>query len=52
MPMPSTEIERLIKNALPDDVAKNRITLLAKSASIVTPDPGSVGDPRCNASVK
>jgi YVTN family beta-propeller protein len=46
VPVPARRV--LIKNALPDDVAKNRITLLAKSASIVTPDPGSVGDPRCN----
>ncbi len=38
----------LVKNALPDDEAKNKIIVLSKSASITAPAPGAAGDPRCN----
>jgi len=38
----------LIKNKLPDDEAKNKIILLAKSPSVTTPALDSPGDPRCN----
>jgi len=39
----------MIKNKLPDDESKNKIVVLAKSANIVTPAPGTGGDPRCNS---
>jgi YVTN family beta-propeller protein len=39
----------LIKNKLPDDVTKNKVILMSKSASIVTPAPNGATDPRCNA---
>ena len=37
----------LVKNASPDNEAKNKIVLLLKDASITTPAPDSVDDPRC-----
>ena len=38
----------MIKNKNPDDEAKNKIIVLAKSPSITAPAPGSADDPRCN----
>ncbi len=46
VPVPAKRM--LITNRLPDDEHKNKIVVISKSASIVTPAPGSVGDPRCN----
>jgi DNA-binding beta-propeller fold protein YncE len=40
----------LVKNASPDDEAKNKIVLLLKDAAITTPAPDSADDPRCGAS--
>ena len=37
----------LIKNASPDNEAKNKIVLVLKDASITTPAPDSTDDPRC-----
>ncbi|MFN8641771.1 MAG: hypothetical protein U0802_08990 [Candidatus Binatia bacterium] len=39
----------LVKNASPDDEARNKIVLLLKDASITTPAPDSADDPRCGA---
>ncbi len=36
-----------IRNKLPDDITKNRLLFDSKGASIVTPAPASVADPRC-----
>ncbi len=40
----------IIKNASPDNEAKNKIILLLKDATITTPAPGSSDDPRCGVS--
>jgi YVTN family beta-propeller protein len=37
----------LITNRVPDDESRNRITLVAKDATITAPVPGSASDPRC-----
>jgi len=36
-----------IKNALPDNEARNKITLVAEGSAIMVPAPGSADDPRC-----
>lgn len=37
----------LVKNVLPDDPARNMLTVAAKDPAITTPAPGSFDDPRC-----